>query len=127
MREGQKRGLARKLRRDMTEAERQLWYRLRDRRLLGCKFRRQWPVGPYVADFACLEHRLILELDGSQHLNSAHDGVRDEFLRRQGFAVLRFWNNDVLAKTDDVCDAILRWLSDRSSILSPSRENPEKG
>jgi very-short-patch-repair endonuclease len=76
----------------------------------GHKFKRQVPVGPYVIDFACLGRKLIVEVDGGQHADSRHDAVRDEFLKTQGFQVLRFWNNDVLSNTDGVLEIILRTL-----------------
>ncbi|MGV8961188.1 MAG: endonuclease domain-containing protein [Stenotrophomonas sp.] len=120
MREGRKTRFAQSLRRRATEAERCLWRRLRDRRLLGCKFRRQWPLGPYVVDFICLECRLVIELDGSQHLDCTRDVRRDAFLRDSGFEVLRFWNNDALANTGDVCDVIARGLTGRRSFFPPS-------
>ncbi|PPT94879.1 endonuclease domain-containing protein [Xanthomonas arboricola] len=114
---------ARTLRREMTAAERLLWYRLRDRRLLGFKFRRQCPVGPYIADFACLECALIVELDGSQHLNACSDAPRSTFLQREGFQLLRFWNNEVLMRTNDVCHVIAQALcvARSSSPLSDVR------
>ena len=111
MRNGQKRDFARDLRGAMTDAEHRLWYHLRGRRLLGAKFRRQFPIGPYIADFACPEARLIVEVDGGQHNDSRHDAIRDRFIHGHGFTVLRFWNNDVLADTDVVlaaiCDALV--------------------
>jgi very-short-patch-repair endonuclease len=73
MREGQKRDIARKLRRDATAAEQLIWLLLRDRRLSGIKFRRQLPIGPYIADFASIQHRLVVELDGGQHADSPRD------------------------------------------------------
>ncbi len=129
MRERSKTRFARTLRRSLTEAERCLWRRLRDRRLLDCKFRRQWPVGPYIVDFVCLELGLVVELDGSQHLDSARDRRRDAFLSAAGFEVLRFWNNDALANTDGVCDVIARWLLARRSPFLPSaqRKDPAQG
>ena len=98
---------ARKLRSTMTDAERVLWSRLRDRRLEGFKFRRQVPLAGFVADFACLDVKLIVEVDGSQHLDEMEsDQRRTEKLGELGFHVLRFWNDDVLARTDDVLEAI---------------------
>jgi very-short-patch-repair endonuclease len=111
MREGTKRTFARQLRRDMTDAEHALWRHLRRRQLLGHRFRRQHPVGPYIVDFVCLEQHLVIELDGSQHLDSTTDATREAYLAAHGFRTLRFWNHDVLARTDDVLDAILRTLS----------------
>lgn len=119
MRKGHKLRFARTLRQHMTEAEVRLWYRLRDRRLLDCKFRRQVPVGPYIVDFICIEHSLIVELDGSQHLDAATDVARDAFLAAAGFTILRFWNNEVLANTDDVCDVLGRWLEENRQAPVP--------
>jgi very-short-patch-repair endonuclease len=101
---------AQSLRGAATDAERKLWLRLRDRRLNGAKFVRQAPVGPYFADFACRASKLIVELDGSQHVDSAHDAKRDAFLLAQGYSVLRFWNDDALRAMDDVCETIIAAL-----------------
>ena len=111
MREGAKKLFARKLRRNMTGAERRLWFYLRRRQLGGFRFRRQFPVGPYVTDFACLEGNLVIELDGSQHLESASDAVRTNWLERNGFRVLRFWNDEVLIHTDQVLAVVHEALS----------------
>ncbi|MBV9834814.1 MAG: endonuclease domain-containing protein [Alphaproteobacteria bacterium] len=98
---------ARAQRRDMTEAERILWRRLRRQQFLDARFRRQVPIGPYIADFACLKARLVVEIDGSQHVEAAsYDAKRDAFLSREGFRVLRFWNNDITARADSVMEAI---------------------
>jgi len=98
---------ARNLRAIQTEAETRLWMRLRDRQLGGAKFRRQVPVGPYVADFACYSARLIVELDGGQHAaNADADARRTEWLESQGFRVVRFWNNDVMANIEGVMERI---------------------
>ncbi|MBN9613562.1 MAG: endonuclease domain-containing protein [Actinobacteria bacterium] len=99
------RGIARKLRRNSTDAEKLLWELLRNRRFAAFKFRRQVPVGPFVADFACFDAMLIVELDGSQHFESQRDAARDSELSRRGFHILRIWNND-LAAPDIVLDAI---------------------
>ena len=98
---------ARSLRRKPTDAEAVLWALLRDRRLLQTKWRRQRPIGGYIVDFVCLEQRLVVECDDSQHADSEHDVVRDAWLASQGFRVLRFWNRDVLKARKDVIDAIL--------------------
>ncbi|MBS0457482.1 MAG: endonuclease domain-containing protein [Proteobacteria bacterium] len=90
----------------MTDAERRLWRCLRMRQIDGGRFRRQHPVGPYILDFVCLERRLIVEVDGGQHQESVHDAHRDAYLRTQGFAVLRFWNHEVLAQTEAVLQVI---------------------
>ena len=86
---------ARQMRREPTEAERRMWRLLRDRRLGGFKFRRQEQLGRYIVDFVCFEQKLIVELDGSQHAESAYDRQRDAWLKSRGFTVLRFWNNEV--------------------------------
>jgi very-short-patch-repair endonuclease len=100
---------ARALRQNMTDAERRLWRELR-RRTLGARFRRQVPIGSYIVDFACLQCRLIIELDGGQHLENPEDLQRDAWLRSQGYRVLRFWNNDVLRNTEGVLTVILAAL-----------------
>ena len=102
---------ARALRANQTEAESRLWRRLRDRQLAGAKFRRQAPIGPYIADFVCLAAKLIVEIDGGQHAeNAAADAARTAWLEDQEFRVLRFWNNDSLANTDGVLEEILAAL-----------------
>lgn len=86
----------------MTEAEKRLWSILRNRQLAGLKFRRQHPIGRYVADFACFEHRLIVEADGGQHNESTADEKRTAALNMAGWKVLRFWNNDILENLEGV-------------------------
>ena len=101
------RARARSLRAASTDAERRLWYLLRAHRTQGWKFRRQHPIGPYIVDFVCFEHQLVVEVDGSQHLDAAaYDEQRDCFLRTRGLLVLRFWDNDVLCATASVLEAI---------------------
>ncbi len=98
---------ARELRRDMTDAERRLWRHLRERQRLGCKFRRQVPVGDYIVDFACFEMKLVIEVDGSQHMDrEERDAKRTRWLESEGFRVLRFWNNEVLEQIDGVLSVI---------------------
>ena len=97
---------ARRLRREATDAEKLLWQRLRNRQLGGLKFRRQATIGPYIADFLCIEAGLIIEADGGQH-NGATDAGRTRFLESKGYRVLRFWNHDVIQNTDGVLEAIL--------------------
>jgi very-short-patch-repair endonuclease len=101
---------ARRLRRNMTGAERRLWARLRDHQLGGWAFRRQHPIPPYVADFACIDVRVVVEVDGGQHAESKSDQKRDDFLASQGWRVIRFWNNDVLANTEGVLMQLLAAL-----------------
>jgi len=97
---------ARQLRRHVTPAEYRLWYFLKNRGLAGYKFVRQLPVGPYFADFACRELCLIVEIDGGQHNESQSDAIRTAHLNREGYAVLRFWNNEVLSHPLAVLQAI---------------------
>ncbi|MEO7151416.1 MAG: endonuclease domain-containing protein [Burkholderiaceae bacterium] len=104
---------ARALRRSSPDAECLLWQRLRDRQVAGAKFRRQRPIGPYFADFACLEQRLMVELDGGQHFEAAAeeaDARRTKALNALGFTVLRFTNHEALAETDGAVLAIYNWL-----------------
>ena len=98
--------LARRLRRASTDAEGRLWHQLRNRSLGGFKFRRQVTIGPFIADFACTECRLIVEADGGQH-DVATDAARTDFLKSRGWRVMRFWNNDILQNTDGVLATIL--------------------
>ncbi len=108
---------ARRLRKEMTDAERRLWQYLRGGRLEGHKFRRQHPVPPYVIDFCCVEARLAIELDGSQHTEAA-DAARSRYLESQGWRIVRFWDNDVLSNTDAVVEAIWNFLP--RPALSPT-------
>lgn len=102
---------ARRLRRDMTEAEKRLWKYLRGRQLEDAKFRRQEPVQNRIADFLCVEAKLIIELDGGQHGEQIEaDAERTRQLEAAGYTVLRFWNNDVLANTEGVLEEIRRTL-----------------
>ena len=96
---------ARSLRRSNTEAEARLWRALRSQ-LAGAKFRRQVPIGPYFADFASHAAQLIIEVDGSQHVDNMKDEARTAFLNAEGYRVLRFWNNQVLGELDLVLAAI---------------------
>jgi very-short-patch-repair endonuclease len=106
---------ARELRNDGTDAERRLWYFLRREQFGGHKFRRQYPLANYIADFVCVPARLVVELDGGQHLDAiGYDRRRTETLRREGYRVLRFWNDDVLLRTQDVLAEIFRVLEERS-------------
>jgi Uncharacterized protein conserved in bacteria len=93
---------AKTLRINMSDAERKLWSALRNRQFRGLKFVRQLPVGPYIADFACREADLIIEVDGSQHAENIRDEFRTRELEKHGYAVIRFWNRDVLTNLDGV-------------------------
>jgi len=100
----------------MTPAERKLWYALRGRRLVGYKFRRQVPIGRYIADFVCFNPRLIVEVDGGQHNNNAYDKRRDNWLKAQGFKLVRFWNPDVLKNISNVVETVLNEVRDDDDI-----------
>jgi adenine-specific DNA-methyltransferase len=97
---------AARLRRNMTEAEKRIWYHVRDRRLGGFKFKRQWSIGEYVADFCCIERRLVVEIDGGQH-SPEKDARRTADLKGMGYRVVRFWNNDVLGNLEGVLISLL--------------------
>jgi very-short-patch-repair endonuclease len=104
------RSFARSMRRVMQPAEMRLWQRLRKPGIEGCRFRRQAPIGPYIVDFFCPEHRLIVELDGDHHgfdAVQAADAQRARWLEREGHTVLRFSNREVFENIEGVCDAIL--------------------
>lgn len=107
---------ARELRSHQTDAEQQLWNRLRRKQLHGLQFYRQKPIGPYIVDFYCAAARLVIELDGSQHFEPEHqstDQQRDAFLAQQGLLVLRFDNLQALKETDAVIQVVLRTLETR--------------
>ncbi|NNE57001.1 MAG: endonuclease domain-containing protein [Hellea sp.] len=119
------------LRQDMTKAERYLWNALRGKRLDGFKFRRQHPVEPYITDFACVKHRLIIEIDGATHGTDdeqRYDAKRTRYLNRKGWKVIRFWNIDIFENIGTVLDEILRNLPSTAGAgevaegLSPKSE-----
>ncbi len=113
---------ARNLRKNLTEVEKKLWYWLRRQNLHGTRFRRQAPMGRYIVDFACYEPRLIIELDGGQHSEqTVYDAKRDDWLRSQGFEVLRFWNNEVNENLEGVIQVIMERLS---MLHPPPHPNP---
>lgn len=98
---------ARELRKNSTKPEKILWYRLRNRQLLNCKFKRQQPIGNYIVDFVCYEIRLIIEIDGGQHNWRMHyDENRTQFLQGLSFKVLRYWNSDVEIRLEEVLEEI---------------------
>ena len=116
-------GHARRLRREPTPAELKLWYQVRDRRLEGLKIKRQVPIGPCIADVLCTEYKLIAEVDGGQHAESARDAKRDACLKSEGYRVLRFWNVDVLTNMDGMIDMVLSAIaSTPHPALSPDGE-----
>ena len=115
---------ARALRGNQTAAEALLWSRLRSNQFLNLKFRRQRPIGPYFADFVCMEARLVIELDGGQHADAdaqSHDPERSRFMADLGYQTLRFWNNDVLTQTDAVLKKILQTAETLTPALSRLR------
>ena len=120
--------LAKKLRKNMTDAERLLWQHLRNRELGGYKFRRQRPIGPYIVDFVCLEKKLVIEVDGGQHAGQVElDTKRSDYLKEKGYRAMRFWNNEVLQETESVLTVILSSLDGNVTFpltpaLSPKGE-----
>jgi len=117
---------ARYLRKQQTDVELLLWQKLRDRRLVGYKFRRQKPIGYYIVDFICVEKMLVVEIDGGQHntiKGKKYDDRRTQHLRKQGYNVIRFWDNEVIKEMDEVLNVINRALtsSDVDRKTSPGR------
>jgi len=99
--------MAKTLRKNLTDSERKLWKYLQAKGFEGLKFRRQEPIGNYIVDFVCYEKRLVIEIDGGQHMEEkSKDGVRDKWFREQGFKVLRFWDNEVLTNIVGVLELI---------------------
>ena len=114
---------ARTLRRNMTEAERRVWQILRSLQMKGYKFRRQVPIGRYIADFVCHEARLVVEIDGGQHDHSSpQEAERSGFLQDEGYRILRFWNNEVLANLDGVPETI----ADELPRITPTQTLPHQ-
>ena len=113
---------ARRLRRDSTEAEKLLWRSLREK-LPAYKWRRQMPIGPYIADFACFGERLVIEIDGGQH-SVATDAARTAFIQAQGYRIVRFWNDDVMSNIEGVLTVIDNELSSPSRALAGAHPFP---
>ncbi|QTR48786.1 endonuclease domain-containing protein [Candidatus Thiothrix anitrata] len=114
------RDLARNLRKNMTTPEQQLWDTLRKRQLDGYRFRRQTPLGRYIADFVCLEARLVIELDGNHHHEQqGYDRERDHWMQQQNFQVLRFWNHEILNHPQVAIQQIRQALHEQSQHLLP--------
>jgi len=106
--------LAKRLRTAQTPWEAKLWYRLRGNRLLNLKFKRQVPIGKYIVDFCCNERKLVIELDGSQHIDTEHrirDMERDKFLSQNGYSVLRFYNNEIDTNLEGILEKIRIFVS----------------
>ncbi|MGO9460688.1 MAG: endonuclease domain-containing protein, partial [Rhodomicrobium sp.] len=115
---------ARSLRHNMTDAEHGLWRILRNRQFAATKFRRQVPIGLYIADFVCYEARLIIEADGGQHADSARDLARDAWFEAQGFRPLRFWNTDILNNPEGVANVIAMTLAGKEPLTRPLCGHP---
>ena len=118
----QNRSFVKTFRHNPIEAEKKLWYHLRNRRVLGAKFRRQQSFGPYILDFYCAESKLAIELDGGQHgklKGIIQDEQRDEYLKQEGVTVLRFWNNQVFDEIEGVLDMIYTMLERRTPHPNP--------
>ena len=121
----QKRAFARTLRANATDAETALWKLLRSRRLASMKFRRQVPIGPWIVDFVSFEQHLIVEADGSQHAESEDDKRRDHDLSERGFRILRFWNNDILLRSQSVLEIIFDLAAHiPSPVCAPDGAHP---
>jgi very-short-patch-repair endonuclease len=121
---------AKDLRRDMTEAERIIWYNVRSHRLQGAGFRRQTPIGPYVVDFVCHEAKVIIEVDGGQHFESgniARDARRQAYLEAQGYRVLRFNNRDVMTNKAGVLVTIAAVVGRAPSLALPRKRGRGQG
>jgi very-short-patch-repair endonuclease len=118
--DGNIKAFVKSLRKRSTDAESLLWKHLRAKRLKGLKFRKQEPIGKYIADFVCYEKQIIIEVDGGQHsIDKDRDNERDIWFKGEGFKVLRFWNNEVLTDTEAVLTAIMM-----SCLESPSPSSP---
>ena len=118
---------ARELRQEMSRTEWRLWNRLRGRQLLDHKFRRQVPLGPYVADFACLEARLVVEVDGEHHSDQpVYDARRDKWLGEMGLRVLRFWVSEVDENREGVIAAIAEALTGYDVAVAPPPTSPRR-
>jgi len=106
---------ARTLRIQSTDAEKVLWGKIRGRQIEGCKFRRQQLFGSYIVDFVCFDRKIVIELDGGQHAESrTRDSIRDNWMKGEGFEVIRFWNNEVLQNLDGVLETL------RKRLVAPS-------
>ncbi len=109
---------ARSLRKSQTDVEGIIWRQVRNRQLLGLKFRRQVPIDKYIVDFLCIELKIIVELDGGQHVDATvYDEQRTNLLKKKGFRVVRYWNHEVLENLDEVMDAFTLTLSQREREL----------
>lgn len=110
---------AKSLRQNQTDAEKKFWNEVKAKRFQGLKFKRQHPIGTYYADFACIEEKIVVEIDGGQHNENTKDELRTQYLEEKGFQVIRFWNNEVLDNMEGV-------LTTLSLTLSRQRERGQK-
>src|SRR5438067_2142108 len=106
------------MRHEPTKAERKLWFLLRDRRLGGMKFRRQAPIGAYIADFVCLRQKIVIEADGDQHADSKRDIVRDQWFVREGYTVVRYSNANILRNPEGVFADLLSRIEIGETLLT---------
>jgi very-short-patch-repair endonuclease len=114
---------AKELRQQMSNVEWRLWHQLKGRQLLGRKFRRQFPIGPYFADFACLDAKLVVEVDGEQHeFQRPYDARRDRLLREHGFRVLRFWEWEI----DENIEGVIETIVDGIQSHDPPPASPRR-
>jgi very-short-patch-repair endonuclease len=112
--------LAKSLRKRSTDAEKLLWWHLRCKQIDGLKFRRQEPIGPFIADFVCFEKKLVIELDGGQHaVEQENDRVREGWFNKEGFRILRFWNTEVLHNFEGVVEVIRRTCLNHPPLTPP--------
>ncbi|HYD18182.1 MAG TPA: endonuclease domain-containing protein [Patescibacteria group bacterium] len=116
---------ARRLRKDQTDCEKIIWHLLKDRRFGDYKFRRQHPIGHYVADFACPALKLVIEIDGGQHCENAADESRTAYLREKGYEVLRFWNSDVTTNIEGVISTLTLTLSRKGGRGESADNGPQ--
>ena len=110
---------AKTLRANQTVAELKVWQALRAGRLMSYKFKRQVPISDYIVDIVCFEQKMIVEIDGGQHLESSEDELRDAKLTKMGFKVLRFWNNNVMQNLDGILMTILQHLQTTTPLPNP--------
>lgn len=113
---------SRMLRNNPTQAEKILWGALRSQQMEGYKFRRQFFIGQYITDFVCVDKKLVVEADGGQHCNNTYDAVRDEYIKSQGYTVLRFWNNEIIDNKEGVLQVIRTIL-----LQTPPQPSPKRG
>ncbi|OHD63503.1 MAG: hypothetical protein A2176_11380 [Spirochaetes bacterium RBG_13_51_14] len=118
---------AKQLRKNQTKEERKLWRYLKSKQIQGLKFRRQQPIGSYIVDFVCFENKLVVELDGSQHIEDKENDIgRDNWLKSQGFSIIRFWNNEVMNNIDGVLAEIFNFCSHHPPLTPPIKGGEQR-